>query len=438
MEMRAVIFDLDNTIFDTENCKPYLRTAAGREIIAGLIAEGKLVVKEKFAGIVSYLNGLISSNVHIYIVSDSPKDYCIALLKKHAVLIKDEHVFGSQHKPCSERHDFYDFYDDILVVGDSPKDIYFAHLNLFPSVMLANLNEQQIESYQHWTKPGEICGNLVELSNVVNDFLRGNFLFSKNDFHSMYKTINPSTANILEIPEGNIGHAFEYWPNTQDWGGVETRKTVWFDVKRSIKVAKELSVNEIEKSSQVLFYNRNGVIGTGKAFKAIMWVYFQEFKSWLIENNIKGKVYLVPAPASVPMECNRSFPMLTLAEWWRKYAHHDKELDCELVDLYAVERFWPTTPAHMSDGKREIRPHFESLGVYTATPVVSDASALIIIDDIVTSGTQMNAVASLLLAVGIFPENVPLYGYALARTTRPGSSTSELLRLFSESEKAGA
>lgn len=436
--MRAIIFDLDNTIFDTDICKPYLRTNAGRDVISEHILSGKIVVSEKFKGIVNYINDLASDVVDLYVVSDSPKDYCVSILSVYKVSIKESNIFGSQHKPCGELAVNRELYEDILVIGDSPKDIYFAHINKLPSIMLNAIKDDRVEFYRYWTKPNEICRSLYELSSVISHFLTGGLTFLENDFHSMYITLDPSIAKIIEIPDGNIGHAFEYWPNTEDWEDVAIRKNVWFDVKRSIKVAKELTKKEIEFSSQVLFYNKNGEIGPGKAFKAIMWAYFQEFKRWIIDTGIEGKVYLVPAPASVPMECNASFPMNILAKWWRKYAYYDEQIKCSLVDLYAVERFWPTKPAHMSEGKREVTPHFETLGVYPEVNKITDAAALIIIDDVVTSGTQMNAVSSLLLGTGIFPVDVPLYGYALARTTRLGFSVSELLELLGESEKAGA
>ncbi|CCQ38885.1 hypothetical protein ACROQ8_002646 [Yersinia enterocolitica] len=435
---KAIIFDLDDTIFRTEVCKPYLRTSAGREVIPELIKSGEVVIDEMYPGIVIFINSLISSGVGIYVISDSPKDYCTAVLLSKGIEIHEDNVFGSQNKPCVEQHVFYDYYDDILVIGDSPKDIYFAHMNDFPSVMLADLSPKGEVFYKKWTKPGEVCKNLNELKNIVSDFLQDNFCFYKNDFKSMYLTLNVETAKIVNIPSANIGHSFEYWPNINDAGEDTHKLDIWFDVKRSIKVAKELTKEEIEKGSKVLFYNKNKTIGSGRSFKAIMWVYFQEFKKWVASKNIEGKIYLVPAPPSVPMECNKSFPILILIDWWAKYAYHDKEVKFEIEKYYSVDRFWPTIPAHMSNGPREVRPHFESLGVYPKLPKVSNASALIIIDDIVTSGTQMSAVASMLLGCGLFLDEIPLYGYALARTTRSGFNTSELLKLFSDSEKAGA
>ncbi|MDM7296411.1 hypothetical protein, partial [Klebsiella pneumoniae] len=82
-------------------------------------------------------------------------------------------------------------------------------------------------------------------------------------------------------------------------------------------------------------------------------------------------------------------------------------------------------------------PHLETLGTYKKI-TKNDGTAVIILDDIVTSGTQMNAVATLLTEVGIFKNEIPFYGYAFARTTRPGADVSELLRLFSASEIAGS
>ena len=92
----------------------------------------------------------------------------------------------------------------------------------------------------------------------------------------------------------------------------------------------------------------------------------------------------------------------------------------------------------MSNGRREVSPHLETLGVYQGAIKFHKPDAVIIIDDVVTSGTQMKAVATLLAATKMYPENTPVYGYALVKTTRTGSPLNELLRLFSDAERAGA
>ena len=161
---------------------------------------------------------------------------------------------------------------------------------------------------------------------------------------------------------------------------------------------------------------------------------------WLKDKNITGKVYLVAAPSSVPRECNKSLPMEMLVLWWVKWLPHISEGKFQVLNGNYVERFWPTTPAHMSKGKREIRPHFHTLGVFdNVEPYDADTSAIVIIDDVVTSGTQMKAVASLLQGTGMVPRGVPIYGYALAKTTRGNVSDdfTKLMEAFSKAEKSG-
>lgn len=440
MNSRAIIFDLDDTIFATEEFKPYLRTEFGRETIPGLIERGEIEVRERHQGIVEYINKLINSGIAIFIFSDSPSAYCFAILDKGGVNVSRDNVYCSQHKPTVDDNNIFTSYQDILVVGDSPKDIYFAHLRAFPSILLGRLSKKSCEYYNRWTKPSAICTNLDELKSAVDDYLNGQLVFQQHDFKKNYDTVDPDECELTTIPSENMGHAFEYWPNSDDWDDVEDRKKVWFEVKRSIKVAKELTPSQIENSERVAFFNRNNTIGYGKAFKALMWVSFLEFLKWAKKEKLTGKIYLVPTPPSVPMECNKSFPMLILAEWWSKYAYFARkkgEINFILEHFYIVERFWPTPPAHMSNGRREVRPHLETLGTYKKI-TKNDGTAVIILDDIVTSGTQMNAVATLLTEVGIFKNEIPFYGYAFARTTRPGADVSELLRLFSASEIAGS
>ncbi|QWT40144.1 hypothetical protein [Dickeya dadantii] len=437
--MKAIIFDLDNTLFSTDNCQPYLRSRAGREVISRLIIDGKLKVDPINEKIIPFVNKLLANReCHVYIFSDSPQNYCLSILEKNKLNIARENVYGSQHKPTAEDAQVLEAYDNIVVVGDSPKDVYFAHMNSAASILVGKFTEKNIKFYNKWTKPTAIVTKMEGLEKCIDDFLVGRLLFVEPEISDDYLTVNHNEVDIFNLDLERIGYAFEYWPNPSDWKN-DKQKDVWFEVKRSIKVSKNLTPKQIDDKDQVSFYNQDGNIGFGKAFRNIIYVYFLEFMQWLIDNDIKGRVYLVATPSSVPFECNKSAPIQILIEWWAKYAYYRKDkLKCQIFDGSAVERFWPTKPAHMSNGKREVAPHLETLGVYQGAVKFHKPDAVIIIDDVVTSGTQMKAVATLLAATDMFPHGTPVYGYALVKTTRTGSSLRELLRLFSDSEKAGA
>lgn len=439
--MKAIIFDLDNTLYATSICQPYLRTDAGRRIIPQLIREGKIVVKAIDDNLITYINKIIKDNdFDVYISSDSPKEYCLSIIDTYGLNVSHENVFGNQHKPCAEEQDFYFHYEQVLVIGDSPKDIYFAHLNEMPSVLFGDLAEDKIRYYNYWTMPTRIATHFKGLKEIIEEFAAGGLKFSQPKIPDGFITLDPRNANIVDIESKNIGYSKEYWPSYDDCRDHPERIYVWYDVKRSIKVAKELTIEQLNNKIEVLFYNSNGKIAGATAFRRIAWFYFEKFKEWILNKKIEGNVYLVPAPSSSPFECNNSFPMSALIDWWRVYAYHDVDLRISIIESdrsTVVERFWPTRPAHLSNGKREVLPHLETLGVYKKATPFEDADTVIIIDDVVTSGTQMKAIATLLIGTGIVNEDVPLYGYALVKTTRPGSSLAELLRLLGEAELSG-
>lgn len=438
--MKAIIFDLDNTLFKTDHCQVYLRSKAGRSVIPQLIKDGIVKVNPINDRIINFVNKLIKNkNCDVYIFSDSPKNYCLSILEYHHVNINSDNVYGSQHKPTAEDSYILDSYKDVIIIGDSPKDIYFAHINSAISVLIGNFNKSEIDYYELWTKPTAIITKKLQLESYIELFLSDSIQFSKPEISTNYITADPKTADISNLNLDRIGYSFEYWPNPNDWGDDSRKKSVWFDVQRSIKVSKYLTETEIKKYEAVSFYNQDRTIGKGRSFRKLAYSYYLKFEEWLLSKKIRGRIYLVATPSSVPFECNKSSPIQVLIDLWSTYAFHNKDkLDCEIIPSTIVERFWPTKPAHMSNGRREIEPHLETLGIYSGTKKFEDPDAVIIIDDVVTSGTQMKAVATLLSEAEMYPADTPVYGYALVKTTRPNSTLEELLHEFSNAEKGGA
>lgn len=440
--MKAILFDLDNTLFATQECNVYLRSRAGREVVCDLIRQDSLVVRPLDSRLPGYINMLDGADdVEVFIISDSPKDYCSTILNKFGITISDDNIFGALHKPCVEEEieNIFSGYDKVLVVGDTPKDIYFAHRLKAASVFLTCLTNYDIDYSVNNSMPSAVAQSYIELIDVIDVFLKDELGFEIPYFKPNFKTVDADSASIVDIAEDDIGFALKYIPELDDIDNEEDKFT-WFKIHRSIKPAKILSYSELNLKRKVLFYNNNKKISEGIAFKDVAWFARLDFVKWLKDKNITGKIYLVAAPSSVPRECNKSLPMDALVHWWVKWLPYISEGRFEVLNGNYVERFWPTTPAHMSKGRREIRPHFHTLGVFLdADPYDADTSAIIIIDDVVTSGTQMKAVASLLQGTGMVPQGVPILGYALAKTTRANAidDFTKLLEAFSKAEKSG-
>lgn len=439
---KAILFDLDNTLFSTQSCKVYLRSNAGRRDICELISKGDVEIKPLDPSLSEYLNYLEKNeSVDIYIVSDSPKDYCLEILKKFSISIDACRVFGSMHKPCieSETEELFSSYEEVLVVGDTPKDIYLAHRLEVASVFLTCLTDYDIDYSVNNCMPTIVANSYQELTCSITRFIDTGIKYIPFHFKPMFHTVDEDTALIVEMPDDDIGYALKYIPDLDEIDGQEDKNT-WFKIHRSIKPAKYLSDAELDKKVKVEFYNLNKTISPGMAFRDIAWFARINFAEWLKQKNITGKVYLVAAPSSVPRECNKSLPMEMLVRWWVRWFPYLTETNVRILDANYVERFWPTTPAHMSKGRREIRPHFKTLGVFNdAPPFDEDTSAIIIVDDVVTSGTQIKAIASLLRGTELVDEDIPIYGYALAKTTRHNnhSDFSKLLEAFTKAAKSG-
>lgn len=440
--MKAILFDLDNTLFATQSCNVYLRSRAGRNVICDLIRKDRVLVQPLDTRLPDYINALDNQyDVDVFVISDSPKDYCITILNKFGIHIHEDNVLGSMHKPCveDEVEQRFSEYNKVLVVGDTPKDIYLAHRLKAASVFLTCLTDYDVDFSVNNSMPAAVAKTYIELIDIIGKFLANQLTYTTPYFKPHFKTVDAETVPIVDIIDDNVGFAMRYIPEFDDIDD-EDDKFTWFKIHRSIKPAKILSYSELDSKKKVSFYNNNQQISEGMSFKDVAWFSRIKFAQWLKDKNITGKIYLVAAPSSVPRECNKSLPMETLVYWWVKWLPYISEGKFQALNGNYVERFWPTTPAHMSKGRREIRPHFNTLGVFMdVEPYEQDTSAIIIIDDVVTSGTQMKAVASLLQGTGMVPPGVPLLGYALAKTTRVNVNDdfTKLLEAFSKAEKSG-
>ncbi|EAQ5799571.1 hypothetical protein QHJ03_000033 [Salmonella enterica] len=437
--MKAILFDLDNTFFDTKDCDVYLRSRAGRAVVSDLIRKDLISIKLLDNQLPDYINYLDSKkDVDVFIVSDSPKDYCMAILKKFNINIDSVKVLGSLHKPCIEDEELFSTYNKVLVVGDNPKDIYLAHKLHAASLYLTCFSEFNTEFAIDNSLPSLVVNDFGEMVDAITKFLKNDLEYEIPYYKPHFLTVDSDNIELYELDEKDIGYSMDYYPDIDD---LKTRSEtyVWFDIHRSIKPAKLLSNIELDEKKTIKFYNNNNTITDGKAFRNIAWFARLDFLKWLKENKITGKVYLVAAPSSVPRECNKSLPMEMLVYWWIKWFPHLEYNKVTLKNGSYVERYWPTTPAHMSKGKREVRPHLNTLGIFkNHDGFDEDTTAVIIIDDVVTSGTQMNAIATLLNGTGVLPKTAKIYGYALAKTRRKGNnSLAKLLESFSKAVKSG-
>jgi hypoxanthine phosphoribosyltransferase len=107
-----------------------------------------------------------------------------------------------------------------------------------------------------------------------------------------------------------------------------------------------------------------------------------------------------------------------MCHWWKYWITSQyPKADVHVHDIF--ERYWPKTPSHLTSGWRDMDEQFDTLGVYSACRnQVANVDFVIIVDDVVTSGSHMNAIASFLRTAKLVNESAVILGYALYKTLR--------------------
>ncbi|MFQ2705113.1 HAD family hydrolase [Aeromonas caviae] len=425
---KIVIFDLDYTLVNTKACQPYMTTKFGRERIVDLIDSGEVATELYDSKIVNYFNNLKDKAI-VLVLSDSPKSYCLSILKAHGFKIPREHVFGSAEKPLVEFDDIldtldflypdeYDF-DSILVVGDSAKDIYFSHHISSPSILATWGCTFDIKLIECWAKPTLRANNIAELKMHIDDFLRGEIDYIEHDFRNGYFVIDHDYTEY-KIADKHIGYSKRYIPIKDKCTNKED-ESVSFNIRFVVKRAKNVAKDDLEHNIKQPFYKQDGTFGHSLGFKSLLGIYIKEFYEWAQNIGLKGKTLFIPVPSSLPIECYHSFPMFFMCQCWTEWINDRKDLPYSATYTSLVDRWRPVTPSHLMKGARSIEHHLDSIGFFRSKDgrIKRDIENIIIIDDVVTSGSQMSAVATLIKSVQNVREDVNIYGYALAKTTHP-------------------
>lgn len=435
--MKFIIFDFDETLVNTEQCQVYLRNSHGRESVAEILDSGKICTALYDEGVVPFFNELVESDdALVLVVTDSPESYCIKILDAHGFEIGADMVFGNAKKPCVNMASIIDRLDslglplpergsDCLVVGDSAKDVYFAHeINAFSIFVAWSVDSDILDWRTGWSSPTVVVKDLSSLKSNIDLFLSDYFEYKKPNFSRGFNTLTQNQVNNIydycdrDCANIEIGFHREFIPSFSACEIKEHRST-WFDVNYCIKPAKYLSHEELDNGEKFQFFSRKDKLVFGDSLKVKSRYYLSGFKSWAYENNFQGKIALVPVPASSPRECNNSFVMGQVCSWWTEWINEDKTLPYTAVNCDFVERIWPKPPSHSQFGPRTITPHLNTLGVWLSEEKQFDenVSAVVIIDDVTTSGCQIIAIAALFDALKCLPKNVPIFGFAWVKTT---------------------
>ncbi|MBV6660606.1 hypothetical protein KV572_06665 [Pseudomonas yamanorum] len=421
--MRVIIFDLDLTLAATDDCHAYLRSKSGRRDVVAALKAGTLKVSFYGEPLVAFFNNLSEVNdCCVAVVSDSPKDYCLQVLAQGGYRIDEALVFGSQSKPLVDQEaisnaiaqrfgiDAEDL--NFLIVGDSPKDIYYAHSISVPSIFAAWGSKQSGKA--HYSEPTAWADNIDDLKKHVIAFLGGNLKFEFYCFKQNYLTISPESPDFVrvELSDHEIGFGKEYVK-----GKHRGPQDLWAsnDLFRVVKQAKNLTVSQHNSMKGTPLYGANGLYDADP-FKKKAGHFKNDFIKWCLAKKITGNVLLIPVPPSVPRECNLTHSMALMCDWWAFWINkEDHKMKVKVHDPF--ERYWPKIPSHLSSGWRSMDDQFDTLGVFLAEKdKISGADFVILVDDVVTSGSHMNAVASFIRTAKLVDEASCILGYALFKT----------------------
>ncbi|WP_010217759.1 HAD family hydrolase [Pseudomonas syringae group genomosp. 3] len=422
--MRVLIFDLDFTLANTEECLPYLTSNGGRGRVVAAIDAGEISVEAYDPRLVTSFNGSFTDEICAVIVSDSPRPYCIKVLAECGYDIDDRYVFGAQGKPMVDFEVIVDALEHVLevdadeleflVVGDSPKDIYFAHGIQAPSVF-ATWGTRHDFDLALQSMPTRVAHNHTQLSACVREFLDGELDFEYHDFYQDFEFLDPEDVERVELEE--IGYVKEYVSKQEHYRGGSDR---WAskDLHWIVKPAKNYGAEHHQSNRVMQLYGSGGVFNTQHSLRALAGIYKRTFMAWLDEQGVEGRVLIVPVPPSVPHECNLSSPIGLISEWWSEWVTDESE-DIEMSAFDVVRRIVPKHPSHDTPGPRHMDDQLPTLGLLPDSQFDEDVDYVVILDDVVTSGSHMNAVASIMSSAEIVPGDPVFLGFALFKTVHP-------------------
>lgn len=431
--MDVIIFDLDNTLVDTKACRDWLNTTHGRDEIVRRIARNHVTTRLYDQRIVKLFNDLqADSKVMVAVVSDAPTDYCRAVLKSHGFDLRYVYIHGSAGKPCIDTKKLVqgvkECYEDtlkvndVLVIGDSPKDIHFAHQIGAFSVFATWGTEFEVDTIEEQSQPTQVVSDFPELEKYIRNFREFTPEFEIPDFEDYFELVDTNRGDYKEchIKDDDIGYGHRYVTNKTLREQNAVDRQTFIDIFWVVKRAKQFTVRQLEQNAAIGYYSSYGNHKHWPSLTARAPHYFERLMQWIDDKGITGNITLVPVPSSVPSECNLTFTMKYVCELWSRWIK-EYDVNYTLATAFIIDRVNPRPAAHADhayDDSRTIEPHVKTMGIFEGADLPEDTDAIIIVDDVVTSGSQMNAVATILSNLDRIPENVPVYGFAWARTAK--------------------
>ena len=377
------VFDLDNTLIDTNGLRPHRKTANGRDYVA---RHPHLVPSRDIDKNLAALVHALAKHNMASVWTNSPEGYARALLHKHG--FPQIPVHGSLAKPSGPSIEHLVQRRDLIIIGDSPSDILTAHRLQVPSVAVhwGEFNEDKLEQ----AEPTFLVDDYNEMRTVLMKCVKSEVEYKARKNPKEYKLFNPREID----PEMHMISIGSYYPH------LSGQRMDDFSARLlTLKSAKDHSWERLKTETDDYFYNG---VNTGRAFWPIINAFYNEVLREVDGLNLCGSTWFLAAPNSLP-----EFSYLTDVMHNLTYSANKREGENRKGRI--LHRVFPKKAAH-DGGRREREVHLETIGIKRNHEYPHN---IIVLDDITTTGSQLRTLGEILRVDGF---NGNLYGLALGKT----------------------
>lgn len=385
-----ILTDLDDFLVVTGHLEVFRKTGPGREyLLANINDIPTELTHPRMAELMNYYH----RNHRVSVITNSPAGYSQALLAKHGF---DENisVYANANKPNTSSlddaiNDAGSLAETCVVLGDSAKDVVAAHLLGICSIAApwGDSTREQLEKAQ--------------ASLIADDFAqieRGLIRFEGGTLQYVPKINIPNTFRLAEKGwstqvQLDIHQLGAYFPWSRNKANMDVHSTQLLD----IKFAKDYISEEVF-AGVTRDYFAGGQMRQGSMIRTSLESLMNKAAQKIEEMGLEGPIYLAEAPNSLPDYCYRSDIL--------------REFTLMLDDLtegtYAVFparlllRRYPKESAH-STGNRGASLHYSTMAINLCPEnrqALAHAANIVIIDDIMTSGTTLKCNAHLIRSAG--------------------------------------
>ncbi|MBI1973068.1 HAD family hydrolase [Candidatus Woesearchaeota archaeon] len=378
-----LVFDLDQTLVNTTAARVFMKTGEGRMYAAQNIDKIATMLFSPF--LLIFLKAYHQRG-KVSIVTDSPADYAMAVLKKHK-FPADLPIFAVAQKPFGTGLRKAIAVSNIplertVVVGDSAKDILDAHECKVASIGVT-WGKTSAEEQLQKAEPQRIIHTPENLEAVVLEFEREKMLYTPRELPKKLTFVPVSECNT---PSPQLKHATlgTYTPVSRGEGLNEISRMIL-----QFKRMKDLSLEEINDGVRDDYFY-GGQLRSGAVYLSIFDELKKMCKELLNKIEVDGATTIIPSPNSLPRFCYRT-PINDL------FIHNLILNEKQFTRCSDIGRAFPKKEDSIYGRSSEI-DHLRTMGVYE--PSFSGVDNVIIFDDVLTLGRQTTAIARIVRYLG--------------------------------------